>query len=111
MSSFNPQTGLAELDIAVTTSVESDPDIVEAIIKQAESADGGRVDLIAMATHGRGGMQHFVMGSITERVLHHSQLPLLVVRPPKEQKGGKKEEQGAVVEVTEVEMHSWVGLL
>jgi nucleotide-binding universal stress UspA family protein len=98
--------GLADLNIAVTTAVESDPDVAEAIIKQAESVEGGPVDLIAMATHGRGGMQHFVMGSVTERVLHHSKLPLLIVRPPKEQQGSKKEEQGALVEG-----QSWVGLL
>jgi nucleotide-binding universal stress UspA family protein len=98
--------GLANLNIAVTTAVASDPDVAEAIIKQAESVEGTPVDLIALATHGRGGMQHFVMGSVTERVLHHSKLPLLIVRPPKEQQGSKKEEQGAVVEV-----QSWVGLL
>jgi len=102
--------GLMELDITVKTRVESDPDVAEAIIKQTED---GPVDLIAMATHGRGGMQHFVMGSVTERVLHHSNLPLLIVRPPKEQKSGKKEkdEQDVKVEVTEVDVHSWIGLL
>ena len=101
------EDALADLNITAKTSVESDPDVAEAIIKQAERVEGGQVDLIAMATHGRGGMQHFVMGSITERVLHHSKLPLLIVRPPK----GEKEKQGAVVEATEVEMQSWVGLL
>jgi nucleotide-binding universal stress UspA family protein len=104
------ESNLADLNISVTTSVESDPDVAEAIIKQAQSVEGGPVDLIAMATHGRGGIQHFVMGSITERVLHHGNLPLLIVRPPKEQ-SGKQEEQGTVVEVTEVDVHSWVGLL
>lgn len=100
------ESGLADLNISVTASVASDPDVAEAIIKQAESVESGPVDLIALATHGRGGMQHFVMGSVTERVLHHSNLPLLIVRPPKEQQGGKKEEQGTVVEA-----QSWVGLL
>ena len=102
--------GLAELDITVKTTVASDPDVAEAIIQQTGDR---KVDLIAMATHGRGGMQHFVMGSVTERVLHHSKLPLLIVRPPKEQKSGKKEtsEQGAETDVTKVEVQSWVGLL
>lgn len=77
--------GLANLNIAVTASVVSDSDVAEAIIKQAESGEGEPVDLITLATHGRGGMQHFVMGSVTERVLHHSKLPLLIVRPAKEQ--------------------------
>ena len=101
---------LANLDITVKTKVESDPDVAEAIIKRTED---GPIDLIAMATHGRSGTQHFVMGSVTERVLHHSKLPLLIVRPPKEQTGDKKEkgEQGKEVDVKEVEVQSWVGLL
>ncbi len=42
----------------------------------------GRCDVIAMATHGRGGVQRWAMGSITERVLSATKLPLLIVRPP-----------------------------
>lgn len=98
--------GLANLDITVKTAVESDPDVAEAIIKQAES---GAVDLIAMATHGRGGMQHFVTGSITERVLHHSKLPLFIVRPPKEQ-AARQDVKAAEIEVDEAGVQSWVGL-
>lgn len=50
--------------------------------EQVEAEEGaGGYDLIAMATHGRGGLQHWVMGSITEQVLGVSRLPLLVVRP------------------------------
>ena len=98
--------GLAALDITVKTAVESDPDVAEAIIKQAESET---VDLIAMATHGRGGMQHFVMGSITERVLHHSKLPLLIVRPSKEQ-AARQNAKVAEVEVAGINTESWVGL-
>ncbi len=98
--------GLANLDITVKTTVESDPDVAEAIIKQAES---GAVDLIAMATHGRGGMEHFMMGSITERVLHHSKLPLLIVRPPKEQVV-KQDVKEPVVKAEPIDVPSWVGL-
>ena len=39
-------------------------------------------DIIAMATHGRGGLQRWTMGSITERVLHTTHLPLLIARSP-----------------------------
>ncbi len=39
-------------------------------------------DVIAMATHGYGGFQRWTLGSITERVLHATRLPLLIVRPP-----------------------------
>lgn len=37
-------------------------------------------DLLAMATHGRTGITRWATGSITERVLQHARLPLLVVR-------------------------------
>jgi len=38
-------------------------------------------DLIVMATHGRTGMQRWVYGSVTEKVLHSVNTSLLVVRP------------------------------
>lgn len=39
-----------------------------------------KADLIAMATHGRTGMSRWRLGSITEKVLRASPLPMLVVR-------------------------------
>ena len=38
-------------------------------------------DFIAMATHGRGGLRRWVMGSVTDRVLHATTQPMLIVRP------------------------------
>lgn len=38
------------------------------------------VSLIAMATHGRSGLSRWVFGSVTEKVLRASPVPLLVVR-------------------------------
>jgi nucleotide-binding universal stress UspA family protein len=38
-------------------------------------------DLIVMATHGRTGVQRWVYGSVTEKVLHSVNTSLLVVRP------------------------------
>jgi hypothetical protein len=54
-------------------------------------------------------MEHFMMGSITERVLHHSKLPLLIVRPPKEQ-AARQGAKVAEIEVAEAGVPSWVGL-
>ncbi|WP_145056874.1 universal stress protein [Adhaeretor mobilis] len=34
-----------------------------------------------MATHGRSGLEHLLMGSATERALRSSPCPVLVVRP------------------------------
>ena len=74
-------------DLIVTTSIAVNPDVAEALVQISEQElhAGGRFDLVAMATHGRGGLQRWTMGSITERVLHHSKLPMFIVCPPKEQ--------------------------
>lgn len=44
----------------------------------AEAANGG-VDLIVLGTHGRSGFERFVLGSVTERVLHKSDCAVLTV--------------------------------
>jgi nucleotide-binding universal stress UspA family protein len=38
--------------------------------------------LIIMATHGRSGISRWVMGSVAERVIRWSCVPVLIVRPP-----------------------------
>lgn len=39
-----------------------------------------QVDLIVIATHGRTGLRHLLLGSTAERVLRHVHCPVLVVR-------------------------------
>jgi len=41
----------------------------------------GNADLIAMATHGRGGWQRVSLGSVTERVQRNTLLPMLLLQP------------------------------
>jgi nucleotide-binding universal stress UspA family protein len=38
------------------------------------------IDLIVMGTHGRSGVAHVLMGSVTEAVIRQSPCPVLVVR-------------------------------
>lgn len=42
------------------------------------------IDLIAMATHGRGRVARMVLGSVTDKVLRGAHHPVLVHRPPEE---------------------------
>jgi nucleotide-binding universal stress UspA family protein len=42
----------------------------------------GNFDLIIMATHGRSGISRWIWGSVAERILHHSSIPVLIIRPP-----------------------------
>ena len=66
----------------ITCTVEKDrPE--EAIIRKAATDSG---ILIAMATHGRSGMNRFLLGSVAEKVLRGSANPLLLVRAKEESK-------------------------
>lgn len=72
----------------VTTSVIVNMDVAETLIHLAEHGEEldpgettGAFDAIVMATHGGSNLAYWIMGSITERVLHGSKLPLLIVRP------------------------------
>lgn len=49
----------------------------EEITQYAREQD---VDLIVMATHGRTGLSHLLLGSTTERVVRHAPCPVLTVR-------------------------------
>jgi len=39
-------------------------------------------DLLIMATHGRSGISRWIWGSVAEKILHSSSIPVLLVRPP-----------------------------
>jgi nucleotide-binding universal stress UspA family protein len=48
--------------------------------KILELARAEQADLIVMGTHGRIGLAHFFLGSMAEKVLRHSSIPVLTVR-------------------------------
>jgi len=45
-----------------------------------EYAEDNRVDLVVMATHGRRGLERYLLGSITEKVVRSAEMPVLTVR-------------------------------
>ncbi|MDH4249180.1 MAG: universal stress protein [Deltaproteobacteria bacterium] len=49
---------------------------VDEILRQIESY---HPDLVVMATHGRTGMKHMVLGSVTEKVVRLARVPVLTV--------------------------------
>ncbi len=46
------------------------------------AAKDTNADLLVLATHGRSGFDHFVLGSVTEKVLRTTPVPVLTVPPP-----------------------------
>jgi len=45
-----------------------------------ETARSSRADMIVMATHGRTGLAHFFLGSVTEKVVRSAACPVLTMR-------------------------------
>ena len=47
----------------------------------AQEAEKGGMDMIVLSTHGRTGLSHILVGSVTERVVRHAPCPVLSIRP------------------------------
>lgn len=62
-------------EVMVLQSSEGGP--AEAITEYSEERGAG---LIAMTTHGRGGFDRWAMGSVADRLLHMTRIPLLLIR-------------------------------
>lgn len=75
----------AELNVKITSSVASSEDVAYELMKMAELGEEGGTyqayDLLALATHGRSRLKCWILGSITERVLGGTKLPLFILRP------------------------------
>jgi nucleotide-binding universal stress UspA family protein len=86
-------------EYAVSSAEEHLQDIVERLAKDGVTAtpfirvgnpvdeinrfgDEEKVSLIVMGTHGRTGLQHLLIGSVTERVVRTAICPVLTVRHP-----------------------------
>jgi universal stress protein A len=70
-------TGKINPDIRLTPVVRSG-NPAEEIKRFAEEA---AIDLVVIATHGRTGLKHMVMGSVAEKVVRISNVPVLTVKP------------------------------
>jgi nucleotide-binding universal stress UspA family protein len=68
----------ASADVDVTATLEDGP-IADAL--RGHALRHG-VDLIVMATHGRRGLARIWLGSVADRLIRETGIPVLVVRPP-----------------------------
>jgi nucleotide-binding universal stress UspA family protein len=48
----------------------------------ADYAEANKIALIIISTHGRSGISRWVWGSVTDRLLRSTSVPIMVVRPP-----------------------------
>lgn len=68
----------------VATDVRVDVHPARGILDAAEDLD---IDLVAIATHGRGGVSRMVLGSVADKLVRASLRPTLVYRPPEPGEG------------------------
>lgn len=67
--------------VTVTVDLEEGP-VVHQIL---QAADAASADLIVMGTHGRGGFEHLLLGSVAEKIVRKATCPVLTVPPGERQ--------------------------
>ncbi len=70
------EVSLQDSGFAVSTTVR-EGDAASRIVDEAEKQPD---TLIAMSTHGRSGISRWVMGSVTDKVLHATTSPMMIIR-------------------------------
>ena len=85
---------LAPEDITVETEVrEGAPSQV--IVDEADPAE---CDLVVMGTHGRGGIDRLLLGSVTERFVRRASVPVLTVQVDPDEVSERSDERQLAVE-------------
>lgn len=65
-------------DVEIIPAIRKGIDYEE-IIKYSKEK---KIDVIVIATHGRTGLIHTLLGSVAEKVIRYSKIPVLVTTPP-----------------------------
>lgn len=80
------RTGIEEALTGSVTERASIPSVVKATERNVSVADAIReyaaandVDLVVMGTHGRAGIERYLLGSVTEKVVRTVSIPVLTV--------------------------------
>jgi nucleotide-binding universal stress UspA family protein len=85
---LDSQTEAKDYLAKVSNSLKKDGLAVETVIVDGRPAEeildyakNNKVDLIVMTTHGKTGISRWFFGSVAEKVLQHSTVPVLVISP------------------------------
>jgi len=80
--------GVAD-EVAKRSGIRPHTDVVEGIVANTiiDYATLTHADLIVMSTHGRTGMERWLLGSVAEKVVRGAHLPVMLIRPQVDAKG------------------------
>jgi nucleotide-binding universal stress UspA family protein len=91
MDSVEQQAKKQMAELAEEINDDADIDIIQVIRKGVDYeeivkySNESHADLIVLATHGRTGVLHTVLGSVAEKVIQYSKRPVLVIHPEEEE--------------------------
>lgn len=68
---------LKKEDIKVTGLTREGP-VPDVILEVAEET---HADMIAMSTHGLTGVKRWLMGSVADKIVHHTHIPVMLIHP------------------------------
>jgi nucleotide-binding universal stress UspA family protein len=71
------EAGLREAGITNIKKMHVTGDPAQMIVRIAETED---FHLVMMCTHGMGAAKRLLIGSVTNKVVHHSEIPVMVIR-------------------------------
>jgi nucleotide-binding universal stress UspA family protein len=69
-------------EFAGLVEIRQKVELGHAPVNIVEIAKRENVDMIVMSTHGRTGIDHMLMGSVTEKVVARAPCPVLTIPPP-----------------------------
>jgi nucleotide-binding universal stress UspA family protein len=75
------QPAWANVRLRTEAIVGSSPGAIVGLVNQGSRSDTEPVDMLVMTTHGRGGLNRWLLGSVTSYVLPRVRVPVVVVRP------------------------------
>ncbi|WP_313694709.1 universal stress protein [Halorarum halobium] len=85
------------VDRIAASGTDADVPVVESVVSGTpfrsilEYADREGIDLITMGTHGRTGIDRYLLGSVSERVVRSANQPVLTVRLREDEEGSAPE--------------------
>ena len=86
-------TRLRHRGVTVTTDIIISENVSSAI---GDFASREKADLIAIATHGRGGLTRMIRGSVADAIMHSGRMSMLVFKPDKAVKKETSSSEGGI---------------
>ena len=77
LENLKEQLADKKMEIGIHTPYGNPADKILEVCKRHQ------IDLIAMSTHGRSGIGRWLLGSVAEKVVRHSEIPVLLLRSHK----------------------------